>query len=279
MTFKARPLNESFAVVTGGTQGVGEQIARLMVERGIAGCLITGRQRERGQAVAAELSARGCRTFFVQADLAMPDAASRIMDAADRAFGWVDILVNAAGDTSRGTILDTTQETFDRLFAVNVRAPFFLIQKAVEIMRRESTGGSILNIISMSGHGGQSFITPYCASKGALATLTKNVAFSLLPDRIRVNGLNIGWTDSPGERAMMASWIGSASEKILAEAGAKLPFGRLLDPAEIARAAVFLVSPDSGIMTGSVVDYDQSILGCSDSGPQPAARVPDRTPA
>lgn len=279
MSFSARPLQESFAVVTGGTQGVGEQIARLLVDRGIAGCLITGRQRERGQAVVADLVAKGCRAFFVQADLSVVDAPALIMEAADKAFGWVDILVNAAGDTSRGTILDTSPETFDRLFAVNVRAPFFLIQKAVEIMRREKTNGSILNVISMSGHGGQSFITPYCASKGALATLTRNVAFSLLPDRIRVNGLNIGWTDSPGERAMMASVIGSGSDKFLAEAGAKLPFGRLLDPAEIARAAVFLVSPESGIMTGSLVDYDQSILGCSDSGPQPAATVPDRTAA
>jgi NAD(P)-dependent dehydrogenase (short-subunit alcohol dehydrogenase family) len=127
----------------------------------------------------------------------------------------------------------------------------------------------------MSGHGGQSFITPYCASKGALIALTRNVAFSLLPDRIRVNGLNIGWTDSPGERAMMASVIGPNSDEFLANAATKLPFGRLLDPVEIARAAVFLVSPDSGIMTGSIVDFDQTILGCSDSGPQPAARVPD----
>ncbi|MER9856388.1 MULTISPECIES: SDR family oxidoreductase [unclassified Mesorhizobium] len=279
MSFTARPLEQSVAVVTGGTQGVGEQIARLLAERQIAGCLITGRQPERGAAVAAALAAKGCRASFVQADLAEVEAASRIMEAADKAFGRVDILVNAAGDTSRGTILDTSPETFDRLFAVNVRAPFFLIQKAVEIMRREKANGSILNLVSMSGHGGQSFIAPYCASKGALATLTRNVAFSLLPDRIRVNGLNIGWTDSPGERAMMASVIGPGSEKFLAEAGTKLPFGRLLDPVEIARAAVFLVSPESGIMTGSLVDYDQSILGCSDSGPQPAARVPDHTAA
>lgn len=279
MSFTAHPLGERFAVVTGGTQGVGEQTARLLAERGIAGCLVTGRHRDRGEAVAADLAAKGCRAYFVQADLAEVDAAARIIDAADKAFGRVDILVNAAGDTSRGSILDTSPETFDRLFAVNVRAPFFLIQKAVEIMRREKTNGSILNVISMSGHGGQSFITPYCASKGALATLTRNVAFSLLPDRIRVNGLNIGWTDSPGERAMMASVIGPGSDRFLAEAGAKLPFGRLLDPAEIARAAVFLVSPDSGIMTGSLVDYDQSVLGCSDSGPQPAARVPDRAVA
>ena len=142
-------------------------------------------------------------------------------------------------------------------------------------MRNANIEGTILNVISMSGHGGQSFITPYCASKGALITLTRNVAFSLLPDRIRVNGLNIGWTDSAGERALMAKVIGPGSDAFLEEAGAKLPFGRLLDPAEIARAIAFLVSGESGIMTGSVVDFDQSILGCSDSGPQPGGRVID----
>lgn len=275
MTFNGRRLEDSFAVVTGGTQGVGEQIARLLVQRGIPGCVITGRQRGKGEVVANELKVLGCKAIYVQADLAEVESASRIIAAAKDTFGRVDILVNSAGDTSRGTILDTSPTTFDHLFAVNVRAPFFLIQEAVKLMRREQSSGSILNIISMSGHGGQSFITPYCASKGALIALTRNVAFSLLPDRIRVNGLNIGWTDSPGERAMMASVIGPNSDEFLANAATKLPFGRLLDPVEIARAAVFLVSPDSGIMTGSIVDFDQTILGCSDSGPQPAARVPD----
>ena len=268
-------LQDSVAIVTGGTQGVGEQIARRLVERGLMKLVITGRQAERGLRLAEELSSASVKAVFVAADLAHPEAASQVISAAEREFGRIDILVNAAGDTSRGTILDTSVATFDRLFAVNVRAPFFLIQEAVKVMRRERISGAIVNIISMSGHGGQSFISPYCASKGALATLTRNVAFSLLPDRIRVNGLNIGWTDSPGERAMMASVIGPGSDRFLAEAGAKLPFGRLLDPVEIARAAVFLATPESGIMTGSVVDYDQSVVGCSDSGPQPNGRLPD----
>lgn len=263
------------AIVTGGTQGVGEHIARLLAERGLAGLVITGRQRNRGESIAEDLTRSGCQTVFCEAELADIAAPGKIVATADRAFGRVDILVNAAGDTSRGTILDTTPETFDRLFAVNVRAPFFLMQETIKVMRRENIEGSILNIVSMSGHGGQSFISPYCASKGALAVLTRNVAFSLLPDRIRVNGLNIGWTDSPGERAMMASVIGAGHEAWLAEAGSKLPFGRLLDPGEIARAAVFLVSPESGIMTGSLVDYDQSVLGCSDSGTQPVGRLQD----
>ena len=114
----------------------------------------------------------------MRADLAKVEDARKVVAEADKAFGRVDALVNVAAITDRGTIWDTSPELFDRMFAVNVRAPFFLMQEAAKLMRRNKSQGTIVNIISMSGHGGQSFITAYCASKGALITLTKNVAFS-----------------------------------------------------------------------------------------------------
>ena len=124
------------------------------------------------------------------------------MADADKAFGRVDVLVNVAALTDRGTIISTTPpELFDRMFAVNVRAPFFLMQDAAKIMRREKIEGAMINILSMSAHGGQPFLAAYSSSKGALAILTKNAAFALMPDHIRVNGLNIGWMDTPGEHA------------------------------------------------------------------------------
>jgi NAD(P)-dependent dehydrogenase (short-subunit alcohol dehydrogenase family) len=154
------------------------------------------------------------------------------------------------------------------MFAINVRAPFFLIQDAVTIMRREGTPGTIVNILSMSSHGGQPFICAYSASKAALAGLTKNVAYSLMRDRIRVNGLNIGWMSTPGEDAIQKRAHGAA-DGWLDEAKAKQPFGRLLEPAEVAKAIAFLASAESGMMTGSLVDFDQSVLGCYDAAPQP----------
>jgi len=181
-----------FAVVTGGTQGLGEAAARLFAARGAAGVLVCGRNKARGKAVAKELTKVGCEGVFVEADLADLDAVRKVMAKADKAFGNVHILVNAAGFTDRGTILDTSPDLFDRMFAINVRAPFFLIQDAAKIMRREGTAGTIVNILSMSAHGGQPFICAYSGSKGALLTLTKNIAFSLMRDHIRVNGLNIG---------------------------------------------------------------------------------------
>jgi NAD(P)-dependent dehydrogenase (short-subunit alcohol dehydrogenase family) len=257
------------AIVTGGTQGLGEAIARTLAERGAAGIVICGRNAERGEAVAREITAQGCRTEFVRADLASMDDTRAVAARADSAFGRVDALVNAAGITDRGTIFDTSPELFDRMFAVNVRAPFFLMQDAAKIMRRERIEGTMVNILSMSAHGGQPFISAYCGSKGALATLTKNAAFSLMPWRIRVNGLNIGWMNTPGEDRIMKTYHG-AQDGWLDKAVKDQPFGRLLEPTEVARAVAFLASAESGMMTGSIIDFDQSVLGCWESTPHPS---------
>src|SRR3984885_6890753 len=239
-------LNGKVAIVTGGSQGLGEAIARLFGERGAAGLVICGRNAKGGERVANEISAIGCPTVFVQADLAKVADCRKVAAKADERFGRVDTLVNAAGLSDRGNIFDTTEERYNEIFDVNVRAPFFLIQGAVLIMRREKIQGSIVNIQSMSGHGGQPMITAYCSSKGALATLTRNVANSLLKHRIRVNGLNIGWMSTPGEDRIMKTYHG-AKDGWLDEAIKSRPFGRLLDPKEVARACVYLASEESGL--------------------------------
>jgi NAD(P)-dependent dehydrogenase (short-subunit alcohol dehydrogenase family) len=256
------------AVVTGGTQGLGEAVARLFAARGATGLVICGRQAERGRSVAQDLTRRGCPTHFVRADLAVVEDVRAVVAEADKRFGRVDTLVNAAGLTDRGTWFDTTPELFDRMFAVNVRAPFLLMQDAAALMRREEIAGAIINILSQSAHGGQPFIAAYCGSKGALATLTKNAAFSLMPWRIRVNGLAIGWMATPGEDRIMRTCHG-AQDGWLDEAAAKQPFGRLIDPDEVARACAFLASDESGLMTGAIIDFDQSVPGCYESAPHP----------
>ena len=202
-------LSGKVAIVTGGTQGLGEAIARLFAERGAAGLVICGRNAKAGERVASEIASAGCPAVFVHADLAKVADCRKVVAKADERFGRVDALVNAAALTDRGDIFDTTEQRFNEIFDVNVRAPFFLIQESVRIMRREKIAGSIVNIQSMSAHGGQPFITAYCASKGALATLTRNVAHSLLKFRIRVNGLNIGWMSTPGEDNIQKKYHGA----------------------------------------------------------------------
>src|SRR5471030_2318508 len=168
------------AVVTGGTQGLGAAIAALFVERGAKGVVICGRSKQKGEAKAHELSkASGADVRYVQADLSQVDDCRAVIAAADARFGRIDVLVNAAAMTDRGTIIDTDPALFDRDFATNVRAPFFLMQETIRVMRRERIEGSIVNICSMSAMAGQPFIAAYCASKGALATLTQNTAYAL----------------------------------------------------------------------------------------------------
>jgi NAD(P)-dependent dehydrogenase (short-subunit alcohol dehydrogenase family) len=169
----------------------------------------------------------------VPADLALVEDCRNVIKEADASFGGVDILVNAAAITDRGSIIDTEPELFDRMFAINVRAPFFLMQDAIKLMRRDSVEGAIVNIGSMSARAGQSFLSAYSASKGALATLTRNTAYSLLRNRIRVNGLNIGWMASEGEDRIQREGAGEqlarAADLVLGVADHLVQLG---DPAD-----------------------------------------------
>ncbi len=260
-----RSLKGRYALVTGSTQGLGEATARLFAERGAAGIIVTGRDSDRGKAVAAAIAAKGCEAVFVPADLGKVEGCRRLIAAADEAFGALHILVNVAALTERGSIWDTPPELFDRMMAINVRAPFCLMQGAIKLMERQNIAGNIVNISSVSAHGGVPMLTAYSASKGALNILTRNVAYSVARHRIRVNALNLGWMDTPGEDAIQRRYHSGGGEW-LAAAESGQPFGRLLKPDEVARAIAFLASDESGLMTGAIVDFDQSVAG---AGPQP----------
>lgn len=256
------------AVVTGSTQGLGEAIAHMFADRGVSQMVITGRNAQRGAKVKAALEAKKVKTVFVQADLLKMADVRKVIAACDTAFGRIDALVNAAALTGRGTIWDTSEERYDELFDANVKAPFFLMQDALHLMKKAKTSGTIVNILSMSAHGGQDFLTAYSASKAALALLTKNVAFSVLRSRIRVNGLNIGWMDTPGEDAIQKAFH-AAEPGWLEKAEAARPFGRLLKPEEVARTVAYLSSDESGLMTGSLIDFDQMVLGPANAPAEP----------
>ena len=251
-------------VVTGATQGLGAAIARRLAVAGAKGIVITGRNVDRGAQVARDIvTTHGVATHFLKADFAQVDDCRSVIAEADRLFGRLDVLVNAGASTARGTILDTTPETFDTLFATNVRGPYFLMQEAIRLMIAKGIEGAICNIGSISALAGQPFINAYCASKGALTTLTANTAFSVMANRIRVNQLNVGWMASDHEREIQAEGGDPDWE---AKAAATLPFGRLVDPNEAARAVNFLVSDDAGLMTGAVVNFDQSVWGAVAGG-------------
>jgi NAD(P)-dependent dehydrogenase (short-subunit alcohol dehydrogenase family) len=257
--FDAQRLIGKVVVVTGSTQGLGAAIARRAARLGAAGLVVCGRDRGRGEAVRDELAGVGSEAIFVPADLALEGDCRAVVRACDERFGRVDGLVNAAGLSTRGTLDDTSVELWDRLFAVNARAPFLLMQEAARVMRREGAGGSVVNIITMASHGGEPALTGYSASKAALAALTRNAGYQLQPNRIRVNGLNIGWTATEGEHAVQTATGAPQDWRAAADAGR--PFGRLLSPDDIAPMVTYLLSDAAAMVTGSVIDFDQTVHG------------------
>ena len=252
-------LEDKVVLVSGGTQGLGAAIAGAAARNG-ARVVVTGRRREAGEKLVASLAETGADADYVPCDVSQVDQCLAAVARTVELHGRVDCLVNSAGLTTRGTLLDTTPELFDQHIAINTRAPFFLMQAAVRDMVRRGEGGSVINIITMSAHGGQPYLAPYVASKSALIGLTRNAAFAHRFDRIRINGVNIGWTETDGEDAIQRQFHGAGDDWV-AEAAASLPMGKLGQVDEIADFVVFLLSARSGVVTGSVIDWDQTIPG------------------
>ena len=201
--------------------------------------------------------------MFVPVDVGDVVQAQASVEAVVAAHGRIDCLVNSAGLTARGTLLDTTPELFDAHIAINLRGPFFTMQAAVRDMLARQAPGTVVNIISSSEHGGQPYLAPYVAAKAGLAGLTRNVAHAHRWDRIRINGLDIGWTRTEGEDLTQRTFH-AADDTWLERAAAGLPMGKLGQVDEIADFVVFLLSDRSGVVTGSVIDWDQNVLGALD---------------
>lgn len=257
-------LDGRIALVTGAAQGVGEATARLFAERGIAGLLLTDRNREKGEAVAKSI---GKIAKFVTADLQDLSAVQSLVPATEAAFGRIDILCNIAASTERGTILNTDPVLYERIMAINLRAPFFLKQDAAKLMRKNRNPGAIVNISSVNAHVGGVILAAYSASKAALLNLSRNTASALAWDKIRVNVILPGWVDTPGEDEIQRSYH-KGGDDWLAEAEKNRPFGRLIKADELARAIAYLSSDESGLLNGAVLDFDQG-------GGWNSARLPD----
>jgi NAD(P)-dependent dehydrogenase (short-subunit alcohol dehydrogenase family) len=248
------------ALITGGTQGLGLAVARRLAQEGAAGLVISGRREALGESAAAEVQALGTRCVYVQADVGNAEDCARLMREAISVLGSVNALVNSAATTDRGSLLDTTPEMWQQQMDINARGPLLLMQALVRHLLERKAPGSIVNILSQSAHCGQSFLVPYSASKAALANLTKNVAQSYRRQRIRCNGVMAGWMDTPGEHAIQKK-AHDASDDWLAKAEAARPMGQLAKPDELAGLISYMLSPESGVMTGALVDYDQWVPG------------------
>jgi NAD(P)-dependent dehydrogenase (short-subunit alcohol dehydrogenase family) len=259
----------TITIINGGTQGLGEAVARKLIADGATGMVLAGRSADRGQALAEEFTAAGTPTIFVQADISDNAAPKAIVAACEARFGTVNNVVNVAATCERATLFADTPEHFDRQMAINVRGPYFLIQAAAELMIRTAAKGSIVNIGSTSGYGGQTKLTSYSMAKGALAIMTKNLAFGLMRNNIRVNQVNPGWMNTESEHLTQTLGDGSP-ENWLELAGANRPMGRLVETWEVANVVAMCLSPASGLLTGNLIDVDQSVQGAGDP-PIPSA--------
>jgi NAD(P)-dependent dehydrogenase (short-subunit alcohol dehydrogenase family) len=256
------PQNRS-AIVTGAAQGIGEAAARRLQAEGFSRFLLIDRQADQLETVAADIRQRGATVQTLTLDLTDLDALLARLAATLADFAPVSVLINAAGTTARGGLQDTSPETFDMIFALNVRAAFFMMQKTVPHMAK---GGVIVNITSMLAYGGPPFLLAYSASKAALVALTKGTANTVKRDGIHVFGINLGWTLTPAEQEVQTRVHGLPldwSETL----GRKQPFGRLLVPDDPASLIAFLISPGAAMMTGAIIDLDQYVAGTVDDNP------------
>lgn len=244
-------LKDKVILVTGSTTGIGEGMARLFVHQG-AKVMIHGRRRQAAEQLASEL---GDASAFVVGALENPGVPEHLVDRTIEHFGRMDGLVNNAAIMTRGGIEDTDSDAFDRTVAINLKAPFFLMRAALPHFRRQG-GGRILNIGSVNAYCGERSQCIYSTCKGALMTLTRNLADAHAAEGIRVNQFNVGWTLTPNERALKKT-EGLPEDWPSRLPAAFAPAGHLLAPEDIAWAAVYFLSDEAWLINGAVVDLEQ----------------------
>jgi len=241
-------LANKVAVVTGGGSGFGAAISRRFVEEG-ARVVVVDCRADGAAAVARDL---GEAAAFCQADVARDADARAMIDAAVARFGRLDVLVNNAGAAQAPqALVDTSEDEWDRLFAVNAKAIFLAARHAVPIMRRQG-GGVILNTVSVAAIRPRPNLLAYNSSKGAALIATKSMAIELAADRIRVNAVCPG----PGDTPMLATFVGGDSEAHRAGFLSTIPLGRLCTPEDVANAMVYLASDEAAFVTGAVLEVD-----------------------
>ena len=222
---------DKVVLISGSGQEVSEATARLCAQHGAAGVLIGGRGIEQGQAVAAIISAAGCPAQFQPTDLTKLDDCAALVAKADEAFGRIDVVIFSAGMLPPRTTLETLAEQFDHLFQVNVRAPFFLMRRAVEVMRREATPGALVTVVGLPGAGERPLVVAYDAAQAALVRMTTSFAADGAGDDIRMVGLDVS-------------------------AGPGAPLDRLVPLPAIARAIALLAADRQTVPSGAVMPID-----------------------
>jgi NAD(P)-dependent dehydrogenase (short-subunit alcohol dehydrogenase family) len=244
-----RVLEDKVVVVTGGAKGLGRGSSMAVAQRG-AKVVIGGRDKKAGEEIVEEIrKTTNADAKFVEGDLTQVSACKALIDTAVSQFGRIDGLINYAGILPSSDILETEESMFDDVFGINIKAPFFCTKYAVASMLRNG-GGSIVNIGSLHGYGGQRDRAAYACSKGALLALTKHIAKNYAKERIRANWITMGWVATPGELALRhqqgldMEWLEEKGREVM-------PMGRLQTVEDNIAAIILLLSDESSQLTGA----------------------------
>ncbi len=249
-------LTNKVAIITGATSGIGKATALLFGQEG-ASLVISGRRSRLGQAVQDEIRLKGGRCLFVQADHTRVDDCQRVVDAALKEYGRIDILFNNAGIVTSGTAETTSEAVWNETLAINVTAVWHMSKLVIPHMKAQG-GGVIVNNGSDWSVVADTDALPYITSKGAVALMTKAMALDYARANIRVNAVCPG--DTLVERWMEEGYAQESqpvnAEQALQDSAAYIPMGRFAKPDEIARVVLFLASDDASFVTGHLLLAD-----------------------
>jgi glucose 1-dehydrogenase len=242
------------ALVTGGDQGIGQGIALRLAEEGAAVVVNYRKNHEGAEQTRSRIEALGRRTAVIQADVGATAEAGTLVDRAVAALGSIDILVNNAGIEKKASFLDVTEQDYLAVMNVNLTGPFFITQAFARHCRDRKIPGRVINISSVHEELPFPNFTAYCASKGGLKMMMRNLAIELAPLGITVNNVAPGAVETPINAKLLND------PKLLQPLLANIPLHRLGQPADVAAAVAFLASPDAAYITGTTLFVDGGLL-------------------
>jgi glucose 1-dehydrogenase len=250
-------LKNKVAIVTGGNSGIGKAIVLELAKQGASTIIDYIVDPEATKALEREISQIGGQAVGVQADVTKLADLDRLVDAAVSKFGRLDIMVNNAGIETRTSILDTTEEQYETVMAINLKSAFFGTQIAARQMIKQGGGGRIINITSVHEDWPMPGNTAYCLAKGGMRMLTRTAGLELAGHNILVVGVGPGAVATPMNRGTMDDPVK------LAQLNAAIPLGRMARPEEIAGVVAFLAGDGAGYLTATTIFADGGIMHSS----------------